>query len=402
MRPLDLVAAMPDRGSMRPDCTGRWFSPRRRRAAGERRDFRYHCKEAILRARTVLSGASLIIGLIALLPGGGVLSRCTAVTQEEPSVAEVVGPSIVRDDLRRDGEFVVTSELAYLAAVRSSGRMLISPFYLEDWPEQVEKLRGTTPDRVVTYLCQGAQIGAVTTFLPVSDRFVIWPFIADLRQRPDEDGRMWNGFDHPLVNRLVEFRRISEERLIYAAIPVSRITERTFPRGTVTRRTTPAEAQWLIFAVIGSDWDGVLWYDVDDSSLDAFMVTDVENALKALAADLISATPVDWVKPAGEEPTSALCCRDRLFVVLLNPSCFASAGQTGYGSLPQSDEPRQGKVAISLPEGCSLRTSSTLLGGSVKILGSSSPVEVEYRFDGGGEMLVLDLERAPSADATTE
>ena len=294
--------------------------------------------------------------------------------------------------------FIIMPEGVFLAEVRSSGRIFVSPMYLDSWPKETERLRnGATADRVVVYLCSGGQFEALEAFLGVADTFVVWPFIQLCDQGPEKSDQVWPGLNHPLVNRLRKMRSIAAGKRLYASVPAGRIGPRTFWPGNVERGAAFEEAQWMTLAVIGADWDGILWYDLDVLCEWACRMSEIEDALKQLAGGLAAAWPVGWVETSGNAAASALFSGENLFVVLLNPS-YMTVGRNGACVLVPDEPTRlEGELVMRPPEDSSLQSGRTLLGEPLELVRDGGAVRVNYGFSGGGEMLVFDLN--PNKDA---
>lgn len=305
--------------------------------------------------------------------------------------------------------FPVMEETTFYSRVRSSGKTLVQGFYV-DWRREVERLRGsTTPDRVVVDLCFGSQYEAIETFFDVSNEFVISPFIDLCQEGPKEEDKVWPAFDHPLINRLRKLRNMTPRKRIYATIPVSRTGEHTFPPEVPQHSTTAAEAQWMICAVVGSDWDGVLSFNFDPAAASAYEVSRLQQAIEQHAGHIAAASPVDWVSSREGQPVSALFSPGRLYVVLLE-STYYTFDEEGVCNIPVGRPPSaEREIAITLPEGCLLESADSLLEGPVSFHIDGSVARVKHTLEGGGDILVFGIrspdsmsEASPAENADSE
>jgi len=333
--------------------------------------------------------------LLALIPANGQIVS-PAPRRDEPvkapvDAAGIGGGAQGRTGAGRETPFPMMEETVFFARVRSSGKLLVQAFYV-DWQKEVERLKQvSTPDKVVIDLCYGEQYQAIETFLGVSDEFVISAFIDSCGEGPRKEDKVWPGFDHHLINRLRKIRALAPGKHLYATIPVTKIVKSTFPSNTPEHSTTLGEAQWMVYALVGADWDGILWFDFDRSSQWAFDLLRIEEALGRNADDIASASPVDWVTGSRTEPLSALCSERRLFVVLLNPAYYAIDEQ-GVSTFPIAETPPlEGQIVIKPPQNRSIESGSTLLGKSLELVRDGGSVKASYAFTGGGEMLVFDV-----------
>jgi hypothetical protein len=339
----------------------------------------------------------LVSATMFLLAGVAISDEAIAATspvgdREKPHVDSTapIGTSGQPGKPPQETPFPMMGQDMFFAKVRSSGRTLVAGFYVQ-WDAEVKRLQhATTPDKVVVDLCYGSPYNAIRTFIPVADQFVMSPFVDLCDEGPQTGDKIWPTLDHPLVNRLRKIRTLAPDKRIYATIAITN-SRGTLPAGVADHATSLAEAQWIICALVGSGWDGILTFDFDQASQYASDILRIEEALRQHAADLASASPVDWVRDSTGQPISSLCSDDRLFVVLLDPTCYA-LDHNGNCTVPlKALTPRKGQIIITPPHGLDVRSGRTLLGKPLELAHAGDIISSLYEFEGGGDILVFDL-----------
>lgn len=259
-----------------------------------------------------------------------------------------------------------------------------------------KKLAAKPADQpALAQLCVGSQEESLRLYAPLVDIVAINPF-AQSTGDVLTSGPLWEGFDHPLVNRAREIRRLAGETQLLARIDV----QATEPGPLRNRPPSFEEVQWLAFAAVGAGYGGLVWvrYKSEpriDAEIDA-----LSGRLRHYGEDFCEAKPVPWVEGRDQLPVSALASREKLFVVVLNPAYFHDKTDDRY-TLPLDPKALECTVAVCPPEGVLVDAAQTLAGRRILLNPRDNAIEARFHLRGGGEILVFSLaqkNRAPSAE----
>jgi len=333
--------------------------------------------------------ALLLCTPAAALRGAETRLESTAVQQQEPGRQADAASNDSRS-------FHIVSDRMWRARGRADAKIIVSaptPSSVDQTVKMLSERHKT--HKAAAYLCAGDHIAAIKVLLPLVDEFVVVPFHGASDEKPAVDELTWPGYDHPLINRLRQVRRLTQGKRLNAALLASFVSPARVWGVGAERNTKFEEVQWMMFAVVGADWDGIVWYDFDVTrgqfAQFAPRVTQIADALEQHGSDLGSASPMRWVQSSQGQPVSALCSGRTLFVVLLNPEYFAlNAEGTGVCS-PEEPTERKGELLIKIPAGRAVTSGAFLLGQPVDITHDKDIVRVKYSFTGGGDLIVLNL-----------
>jgi hypothetical protein len=279
--------------------------------------------------------------------------------------------------------------------------MLIDTMHLPGpWEKVAEELEGNPPSRPVTvFQCMGPQNDVLGRFNGLADQFLIFLFAQSSGRGPDPCDLVWRSFNHPLVNRVRETPILAGSARVYAEIHI--LGEDGAIWGmTKTRGIRFEEVQWMVFAVLGGDYCGVLWRSDLRISSWPDRLSALQTSIRDQAEDLGKACAVGWVDGPGGQPITARCSDRKLFVILLNPDYMNPSPDGKTISEPVEPADCEGQIVIRPPPGRKVESGKYLLGRSLTLVGEGCAVQVRYRFHGGGEMLVFDLINT-SSDQTT-
>ena len=158
------------------------------------------------------------------------------------------------------------------------------------------------------------------------------------------------------------------------------------------------ELRWMTMAVIGADYDGILWGHFRCEEEWSNMLNTLTGQFKSHAADLALATLVDWVKAPKGQPVSALASDKKLFITLLNTD-YMIISQDKKEIVGALNPGRcQGKLTLNLPSGVSVETATTLDGSPVILTQTKDGITCPYDFASGGEMIIVSITREGTED----
>jgi len=292
--------------------------------------------------------------------------------------------------------FILAPEMPYRAHLRSTG-IFVNAFHVPEETGDILNSIDQEEDRrpVTVIICRGDQKGAVQDYRSACDQFIMEAlFMTPSRKAPDEDDVLWPGVDHLVVNYLREVRKFTEGERVIVAVPM---TAREILGTSRTRSELFPELEWMVYATIGADFDGIIWGHVRNERWWQRRLHEFETRLKRYAADLNEAAPVDWVTADGGQPCSALATQDRLFVLLLNPE-YMKVGPDGKRVVVPVGSPEGDcTVYVDPPEGVGVAQGVTLRGDPVELREEGRRPAAKVHYGGGGAMLVFDLSRPGSA-----
>jgi hypothetical protein len=307
------------------------------------------------------------------------------------------GPDPAAGPPADDGDFVVEAEMPYRAHLRATG-IFINAFHLtKPTKEVVDSIKAQPKrSRVTVIICRGAQEQMIKDFWDVSDQYI---FEALFRKPewspPPKDTLIWPGFDHPMINYVRKIRMASSDKKAIVSVPMTCREVWGVPR---ERPELFDELKWMTMAVIGANYQGILWGHVRREEEWNQMVQELTSQLKPHAADLGAATPVDWVKAPEGQPVSALASDRKLFITLLNTDYMKVNADRTRISGALNPGRRQGRLKLSLPAGFTADAAATLDGLPVEITQDMDGLTCAYDFTAGGEMIIVTIKRSDSSE----
>ena len=275
---------------------------------------------------------------------------------------------------------------------------MICPAHAHGTPEEaMQKLQEMLKDRPAdqissVWVCRANQMATLKMFAPVVDRVYINPFVLTSNYIPEPNDLIWPGFDHSFINTIRVIRSGAGSANLVACLDL-----RGEPTHFRKRRACFAEIQWMIYAVIGANFQGITWRAKANPAW-ADHLQRLEDNLKKYSEDLGAAHPVNWIAKNSQNPATAICAKEKLFICLLRSDYLRKTENGKDVPLPLNDTTQKGTVIIRAPKGVSVLSGQTLSGRSVSLEHQQGFVQVEYRFTGGGDMLVLPIARSAKMD----
>ena len=312
-------------------------------------------------------------------------------------------PEAVRPAPRAHGNepFLLTKRTRFEADSRSSGGLFLDVMELPR-PYQVvaQELREHPAGTTVTLnQCQGPQDDVIRCFEGVADRLAIFVFCKTDAPGPGPEEVVWPHVDSPIVNRVRQIPRLAKTMRVYGTVPLKEDTNNHIWGRDKQRPPSFEEVQFMAIAVIGADYSGIIWKGGFADFTEAARSTTFEAAIRKYADDLGRAEAVGWVSAPLGQPVTARFSGQKVFIMLLNPD-YMNLGLDGVIVLPEHARSVEGDATVTLPQGLSVKACRYLMGGLIPLDTASGTVTVRYGFDGGGEMLIFDLEQdSPSATA---
>ncbi len=278
------------------------------------------------------------------------------------------------------------------AGAKSSGMLMGCPAHKHGTPdeafERLEDILKARPSHQLSsiWVCRANQTEILKRFAPLIDQVFINPFVHLSDQGPASEDFMWPNFKHPVVNRLREIRANGGEKRLLACVNLRGETS-LFGK----RPASFEEIEWMIFATIGANFQGLVWRGNLNRIPWARRLRRFADNLKRYADDLGTARPVGWVKPIGSQPVSAICSEKTLFVVLLNPHYMTLDRQQAVRLPLKLSAAQDAEVEISPPEGVTITSVESLGSRAPRLYRDRNHIRARCRFAGGGQMLVFHL-----------
>jgi len=253
-------------------------------------------------------------------------------------------------------------------------------------------------------VCRADHLNTLDTFAPLVDQVFINSLYWTSSDGPERDDIVWPGLNHPLVNNVREVRRHAAGRRLVACVNVH--GEKGYFR---KRRATFEEIEWMVCAVIGAGYKGIVWRYERILPPFADRLSTLEGNLKKHVDELGRATlTTDPRTAAARIPVATLRTPHGVFVVLLNPE-YMQFTDAGTVRLPLDPSVCRGNVEVTLPEGTSLKTAQRLDGTAIPVpvpisaaahadADRARTVRLPFRFAGDGEILVLSLSGETGSD----
>jgi len=250
------------------------------------------------------------------------------------------------------------------------------------------------------WVCRASQLATLREYAHRVDRVCINPFLNNSETAPQPGDLSWPGTDHPILNHLRAIHKVAPDRQLIACINIDGEKSR-FGK----RHSTFEETQWQILATIGSSFQGIAWRRKTDTLPYRERLDLLTANLLRHATDLAQTKPVDWVtvttardQPLATDqlanqpiPHSALCAKNRLFVVLLNPQYMQPKPSGTAVGLPLPPPVQSCVVAVRPPPGTAIVSAKRIDGIPLSIASDGDRTLVPCRFAGGGTLIVFDF-----------
>lgn len=251
---------------------------------------------------------------------------------------------------------------------------------LEDWPDD---------KRSTIWVTRANQMATVEHFAPLVDRVVVNPFVHPRTEVSPEGDPVWRKCDHPFLNEFREMYSKNGGARLLAIVEVP-----GEPIHFTKRSASVEEVEWMVYAVIGGNFKGILWRGRPQDPVMIRRVGRLEARLRSHVGELGRAEPVDWVQPTEEPLVSALTTDKTLFVVLLSQQYMRPDPVAKQVVLPLTPATASGDVKIVAPHGVAIRSARTLAGKAVEVRATAEGTVLPFAFEGAGEMMVCELARA--------
>lgn len=321
----------------------------------------------------------------------GLLAVVLVVLGDEPTST----PTTAASQPAKSKNYVIEPEMPYRAHLRTTG-VFINAHHLSGTGQTAQGVVDSLKSKanrpyVAVIICRGPQEETIKTFWDVSDQYIFESlFLKPDWTPPSKDTLIWPGYDHPMINYIRRIRMASMGKPSIVSVPMTCREIWGIPRA---RPELFDELRWMTMAVIGADYDGILWGHFRCEEQWSNMLNTLAGQLKTHAADLALANPVDWVKAPKGQPVSALASDKKLFITLLNTD-FMIISEDKKEIVGALNPGRcQGKLKLNLPPGISVKTATTLDGSLVKLTQVKGGITCPYDFASGGEMIIISITR---------
>jgi hypothetical protein len=240
-------------------------------------------------------------------------------------------------------------------------------------------------DRVSSiWVCRTNPFSTLERFAPTVHQVIINPFALSSTLPPGPETTVWPGIDHPWLNHLRQLRA--------AAGPDNRMLACIDLEGEPTyfqdRPATFEEVQWSVFAVIGADFEGLVWRRELVGSSGAARFQRLQAKLRRHTTQLGLARSVGWVRETQGLPCSAVATDETLYICALHPQYMAFKADGASIKLPLAPKGTTFRIDVRPPTGVVIESASTLGGMAVEVQKHNQHWRIEHELSGGGQMLV--------------
>lgn len=326
--------------------------------------------------------SKLLIGIFCLL------KIVLIVVGVEPTSA----PTTADSQPTESEDFVIEPEMPYRAKMRATGIFLNAHHLTKPTQEVIDSIK-SMPNRpqVTVIICRGPQEETVKTFWNVSDQFILEGlFLKPEWNPPSKDTLIWPGFNHPMINYVRKIRMATMGKPTIVSVPMTCREVWGVPR---KRPELFDELKWMTMAVIGANYQGILWGHFRCEEQWSVMLNILTDQIKTYAADLKRANPVHWVIGPKGQPVSALASDNKLFITLLNTDFMKVSEDKKEISGALHPKRCRGNLILNLPPGISAETAFTFDGSPVKLTKDKDGIQCPYHFNTGGEMIIVSIHR---------
>ena len=142
------------------------------------------------------------------------------------------------------------------------GLVMTCPAHAHGTPQQaMQKLKEILKDRPAgapsaIWVCRSNLLQTLKEFAPLVDTICLNPFLFTCKNGPKPDDPIWPGLDHPFVNHLREIQANADHKDLLGGIYLT-----GDPQWFAKRQASFEEVRWMVFALVGAKFKGVIWRD---------------------------------------------------------------------------------------------------------------------------------------------
>ncbi len=253
-------------------------------------------------------------------------------------------------------------------------------------PEAMTKwlgLRAQQPDdrTAAVWICRQNQLQTIAAYADHADCLIVNPITEISRRPPPADAALWPGADHPVLNRLRLLRKAGGQTRLLACIDLAGEKNRFSGR-----KASADEIRWQVLAVIGGNFQGLVWRGEPHQRRH---FEQFERHIAQHAAQLLAARPVDWAIPPDHDFVSVLASKAKTFIVVINPQYMKSIRPGRPVRLPLERPASSGRIELHLPDSLTPSHATTLTGQPIELTTTGNRVNVQYRYHGPGQMIIV-------------
>ncbi len=296
--------------------------------------------------------------------------------------------------------FLIYDHYPYIARLRREGWFFNDVRHSDPSKTLKQFKRGAHDYRVHTRICQSStsmQLRQAKIFKAYSDSTDIWIFHNISKNAPTNRDTIWPRYDNPVINQVRDVRAaVPKHKLFATGYSKNGVSPNTIDViWGITRYRKPMfdELKWQLLAVIGANYDGFLWGQLSGNEKLKSLVKGIGEHL----ADIGSARIVPWTQVSDDQPVSVLLSDKKLFVVLLNPAYMTLSSDGKRIKVPISGIRRSGQLTLKIPSEYKIESGKYLSGVPVRVRREKGGVHIDYRYSGGGELLVFSITHSPPA-----
>lgn len=243
------------------------------------------------------------------------------------------------------------------------------------------------------WVCRAGLHETLPWVAEIVDLVGVNPFLYTPEEAPEEGEVIWPRWNHPVLNELRRLKRLAGGKRVFGAVNLHG-EDHLFGE----REATMEEVEWMIYAVVGSNYKGLVLRDRKPKAkrkLEKWKARTEHPRIHALVENLLVhaeelgiATPVDWASASDKQiPVAALLGRTKLFLVLLHPDYMNARRHKGV-PFPATAGAASGEIRVRTQQ--ARIASCTLLSGvNVRIKKEKDGAyTIPFAFVRGGMMLV--------------
>lgn len=254
--------------------------------------------------------------------------------------------------------------------------------------EKLHRLLTVWPDDEpsTVWICRASLLSTLEKFAPHVDQVTVNPFAQLQHQAPQDAAPIWNSVDHPVINQVREMRATAGTTGLLGCLDL-----RGEPRYFANRQASFEEIEWMVFAMVGANYQGLVWrhHDRERGNLPwEDQLARLESQLLAEAEGLGNATPVDWVQATGNTPVSALASSSRLYICILHRDYMELTSDSESFQMPLEHESVNTALVVRLPKGLRIDDIRTRAGLPVMLQAVDGEVPLQHRLRDGGTRLL--------------
>lgn len=259
---------------------------------------------------------------------------------------------------------------------------------LEEAANKLKKLVAEQPIdiKAAAWVCRNKQLDTLKVIGPLVDNVVLNSLVHTSTIPPEPNEVIWPGFDHPFINHLRQLRKVPNTKNLYAIINLK-------GEDVSFKERIPLfeEVKWMIYAVIGSDFQAVDLQNPGKICKYIDELHELEEKISVYKNDLGRSLLVNWVTDKKNIPVSARSSGSLLFVTALDSDYFIKSKKTNRVIMPIDLSPKMGKLLLDLPDGISVVSGKTINGQQLDLKATDGYITVDYSFYGGGELMLFEI-----------